>query len=545
MVLCAYNARTTMRKCSTLRDCILPVLPFLIAFGAVFLRINAAPRTIDDAYITYRYARNILAGNGFVFNPGEHVLGTTTPLYTLLLALLATPFGGANANFPFLSYLINSIIDGVTCLLLYRLGKISRAPLLGIATSLGFALAPFSVTFSIGGLETSLYVFLLVGVALTYLQDHFEWAACLAALAFLTRPDALILILPLFLDFLFQTYQMARGNHGWQKKNTIQQFLRVILIFTIPCAIWFAFAYYYFGSPFPNSVSAKALAYHLPENSALVRLLQHYATPFSEDKTFGKWGIVAGLLLYPTFAWFGALQWIRQTKRSLAFVLYPWLYFLAFAIANPLIFRWYLTPPLPFYFLCIFLGILTFLEQLFKAVSRDHPQLAFWQLPTQILFTILIPTCLILPAWRLHPDHGQDRLAPEMAYIQLELYYKEASDFLMTYSPVALPQTTIAAGDVGVLGYYTDAKILDTVGLNSPQTLAYYPLAPEMYVINYAIPTQLILDELPDYAIILEVYGRKTLLASKEFLSKYHLIYQIDTDIYGSKGLLIFEKLIK
>jgi len=526
----------------SLRRLFSQALPFAIALFAIALRLNAGPRTIDDSYITYRYARNILAANGFVFNSGEHVLGTTTPLYTLLLVLFAIPFGGVDANFPFLSYVLNALIDGATCLLLYQFGKKIHSPLLGLATSLAFALAPYSVTFSIGGLETSLYVFLLVGIVYTYLNEHFEWSAFLAALAFLTRPDALILILPLMIDFLFQTYQRLKNEHGFGQQKEIKHFLRVVILFTVPCAIWYLFAVLYFGSLFPNSITAKALAYRLPENSALIRLLQHYATPFSEDRTFGRWGIIAGLFLYPSLAWFGGLRLIRKTKRSLALVLFPWLYFLVFAIANPLIFRWYLTPPLPFYFLCFFMGIISFWEQLFRGFSRKKPRLISWTSPTQIFFTIILPTLLIFPAWQLRPDHGQDRLAPEMAYIQLELHYEKAADFLKAHSPIPLPQITIAAGDVGVLGYRTNARILDTVGLNSPQTLAYYPLAPEMYVINYAIPTQLILDELPEYVIFLEVYGRKTLLASKEFLSRYRLVYQIDTDIYGSRGLLIFER---
>ena len=44
------------------------------------------PYAIDDAWITYRYAEHVGAGDGFVYNPGERVLGTSTPLYTLLLA---------------------------------------------------------------------------------------------------------------------------------------------------------------------------------------------------------------------------------------------------------------------------------------------------------------------------------------------------------------------------------------------------------------------------------------------------------------------------
>ncbi len=54
-------------------------LPLLIIALALVARWIPGPRTIDDSYITFRYARNILAGEGFVFNPGEPVLGTTTP----------------------------------------------------------------------------------------------------------------------------------------------------------------------------------------------------------------------------------------------------------------------------------------------------------------------------------------------------------------------------------------------------------------------------------------------------------------------------------
>ena len=38
---------------------------------------------MDDAYIYYTYARNIATGHGYVFNPGERILGTTSPLYNL------------------------------------------------------------------------------------------------------------------------------------------------------------------------------------------------------------------------------------------------------------------------------------------------------------------------------------------------------------------------------------------------------------------------------------------------------------------------------
>ena len=102
----------------------------------------------------------------------------------------------------------------------------------------------------------------------------------------------------------------------------------------------------------------------------------------------------------------------------------------------------------------------------------------------------------------------------------------------------------LAAGDVGVLGYETGARILDTVGLNSPQSSAYYPLDPTYYTINYAIPPDLVLDLRPDYLVVLEVYGRAGLLKNSEFQRQYRLREKIETDIYGSDGMLILERVV-
>ena len=61
-----------------------------VALGAL-LANKSAP--YDDAFITLRYARNFAEGHGFVYNPGETVLGTSSPLYGLTLGLLARVTG--------------------------------------------------------------------------------------------------------------------------------------------------------------------------------------------------------------------------------------------------------------------------------------------------------------------------------------------------------------------------------------------------------------------------------------------------------------------
>jgi len=60
---------------------------FLVLIGLSILTIILFYKfSTEDSYITYRYAQNLVDGHGFVYNPGEEFLGTTAPLYGLILA---------------------------------------------------------------------------------------------------------------------------------------------------------------------------------------------------------------------------------------------------------------------------------------------------------------------------------------------------------------------------------------------------------------------------------------------------------------------------
>jgi hypothetical protein len=556
-------------------------IPYLLVAVALAARFIPGPRTIDDSYITFRYARNLVSGNGFVFNPGEYVQGTTTPLYTLLMAGLALPLGGAAAPFPVIALGINALADAATCLLLWRICRRLGAEWAGLAAALVWAVAPYSVTFAIGGLETSLYVFLLTAMMAAYLWKKRTLTTLCAALALLTRPDAILLVAPLALDRLWRAFRKGEKLE-WGEA----------LAFLLPCLAWGVFATLYFGSPIPHSVTAKLAVYRLEDNAALIRLIQHYATPFMEYDAIGVVGIGLGLILYPFLYLVGARRAWRSEPRLLAWLVYPWLYFLVFAIPNPLLFRWYLTPPLPAYFLVILLGAEQVLRGLFRrrfnrdkgdeedkdgkegkdrkegkegkdrkegkegnplslpsspsfSSSSSSPSsllnslLFSWRTWVPVVLLVALPLAGMLNAWTIHPDHGPDRPAPTMAWFKLELLYHQAADYL---APRLTPSSRLAAGDVGVLGFYTPARILDTVGLNSPESLRYYPLDKQYYVINYAIPAGLILDQQPDYVVILEVYARLTLLKDPRFIQHYTLLRTLPTDIYGSRGMLIFAR---
>ncbi|MGD9093601.1 MAG: hypothetical protein PVF74_12195, partial [Anaerolineales bacterium] len=247
-------------------------LAIFIFLLAVVTRIIPGPRTIDDSYITYRYARNILAGNGFVYNPGERVLGTTTPFYTILLTFTSFFIGGIEAPFPQIAMIINALADGFTCLLLIYLGFRFKSLYAGLGAALVWAIAPYSVTFAIGGLETSLYVLLLTAAFTAHISKRHIWTAFLGALALLTRPDALILLGPLAIDRL---WQMINEGKRSKLKFSASRYLLELSAFIIPVLVWVVFSSNYFGSPLPHSIAAKTVAYRLPSDTALIRLLQH------------------------------------------------------------------------------------------------------------------------------------------------------------------------------------------------------------------------------------------------------------------------------
>ncbi len=550
---------------------------------AVFLRILPGERMIDDAYITFRYACNIINGLGFVYNPGQRVLGTTTPLYTLLIAGLS--FVLRTQNFPPVALWVNALADGLTCVLLVPLGEtISGHRRVGIAAALLYAVAAFSVTFAIGGMETSVFVLLLVVTAFLYLRgsglnprpgvavenrtdiavtgtarekhanrSYGQWWPLTAAFALLTRPDAIIFIGPIALDFAIRWSFAFRNSPLATRRSLLRFGLLEFGIFVAPLLLWLLFATFYFGSPLPHSIAAKVAAYRLAPGEGFIRLLQHYATPFFEQLTFPITPILlAFLTAYVSLTIIGLLAAFRRDSRSLCIFSYPALYFATFAVANPLIFRWYLTPPLPFYFLCILGGIWQIADSISRiATSRRKSQPADSHAPTlphaptpphtHALFTISFFLFFVfsLRAWTLTPDHGPQRPAPEMAWFKLEQLYTQVGNEL---APEVTPQTVIAAGDIGALGYLSGARILDTLGLISPQSTRYYPLPPDQLIINYAISADLIADYKPDYVVFLEVYGRRTLLVDPRFLAAYTLRQKIPTDIYGSDGMLVFKR---
>lgn len=494
------------------------LLSFIIALTA---RLIPQPRTVDDAFITFRYSRNLVAGHGFVYNIGSRVLGTTTPLYTLVMAVLGAVFGD---SYPWYALIINTGADAISVVLLVWLGyRLTQSWGVGLLVGSLWAIAPFSVTFAIGGMETSVHNLWMIAAWTAYLTDNRRgWLGAFVAFGLLTRPDALIWALPLMLHQLWTAW---RGNLGIPWRDYAAG-----LVIGLP---WVIFATVYFGSPLPHTVGTKSVVYQVDATQALVRLMQHYATPFHQDQWLSPLlAIGGGLVVFMGLSIVGLRAVTAQHPRALPILVYPWLYFALFAGLNPLIFRWYLTPPLPAYFVAIVCGGYAILKSLPLAPRWQHRM--GWALGIGCMVSVL-------SAWGLHPNHGPDRPAPRMAFHELELNYEMMANRLVQEQGTDA-QTLIAAGDIGALGFYTNATILDTIGLVTKGLNGYYDSAKQQDIIpsgaNYAIPPEMIFERQPDYLVVMVDFIKLGLQQDPRFDEQYELLYTIETDYYGGQMLV-------
>ena len=210
--------------------------------------------TSDDAYISFRYAENLAAGRGLVFNPGENVEGFSNFPWVIVLALarlvglspvLTAKALGVLAAFLLLGLWLKAAAEA-------GLGERSRLSglwMLAVSTGLAY--------FAMSGLETVPYALLLF--AAVRLERRFaqepglpRLAAVYAVLALvaLSRPEGVMFLV------LSGAYHIARrlaGGRGLPLKTTLLTVASAGLVF----AGFLVFRWLTFGSLVPNTFYAK------------------------------------------------------------------------------------------------------------------------------------------------------------------------------------------------------------------------------------------------------------------------------------------------
>jgi arabinofuranosyltransferase len=113
----------------------------------------------DDAFITFRYSANLADGFGFVYHPGESVLGTTAPGFGLIVAGLMALGADPEVLVPF----VNIVLDVAIVILTARLLMDSAGDFAALGFGLIYAAMPLAGRITVGGMEAN--TFLLTCIA--------------------------------------------------------------------------------------------------------------------------------------------------------------------------------------------------------------------------------------------------------------------------------------------------------------------------------------------------------------------------------------------
>jgi hypothetical protein len=259
-----------------------------ILFYLFVLQIKAVwPFTIDDMYISLRYAKHWWEGYGLVWNVGELPVEGYSNFSFVLLARLALSLG-------YDPIIVLKGIGGVglfyTCFAIYAIARMWFLPRLAIIPCLWLLMYKGQILWSVSGLETTIYQALICSAVFFIFHGlgycaypkpkedarikSFIFAAVLLAAASVTRPEApalmLLFSLLLFSNGINFTYvgRLIRGIHvdftdsADKPRNVGLKKIVVVFLCTFLCcfAPYFLWRLYYYGRLFPNPVYCKGLA---------------------------------------------------------------------------------------------------------------------------------------------------------------------------------------------------------------------------------------------------------------------------------------------
>ena len=231
------------------------VLLLLILFlsHSLFYFVVLGYAAVDDAFISFRYAQSAIRGYGLVFNPGERVEGFTNFLWTIAMI----PLEGARADVGRASMLLGALFALATMWLAMRFAKIVDAPR-GVAIITAFLLAADGsfVLWSVSGLETPLFAFLIFAGASLYIRENklkvgngtlemprptsnfqfptsnFPFSGIFFALAAMTRPEGALVFA------LTVAHQAAWRIIAERRLFTLRDVLRVVAFIAIFAPYW-------------------------------------------------------------------------------------------------------------------------------------------------------------------------------------------------------------------------------------------------------------------------------------------------------------------
>lgn len=370
---------------------------------------------LDDALIYLRYVRNFLEGNGLVYNVGELFNGLTSPLYVALLTATSMVTRNPQVSTILLSacgLLAASLLGGR----LFSKNDFEAGLVASMIASLGY----FYLTF---GMETTLLLALLAGTLLLARRAS-PWVFILAALAISTRVEAVFLAIPAGLYFLYKT----------KKLPPIGYLIGAVAIFVSP----FLANWAYYGTPLPGTAAAKfgqGASGYWGDSFAFLQVQYLLGMVFA--------GSLAACLFLATMAVAGIVVLRKDAAARISWV-YLALLGSFYLVTNMPDYHWYYAPFI--YLLLIYAA--TAIARLTTAAAIRLRQRKF--AVTLVAVTVLAATAFTLT--KVVAVTGQTRIET----------YARIGNWLNANTP---PTATIAAVEIGTLGWYSHRPIVDILGL--------------------------------------------------------------------------------
>lgn len=422
---------------------------FFVACAFSF-RMLPGPMFLDDAYITFRMADNLAAGNGFVYNIDERVLSSTTPLYVIVLALISL----FNLSVPLIAFTLNAILGAVTAFLLFSACRMMcRNDEVSLGVAFLYAVSPGSVIYAMAGMETIFFEFVIVLSCIMILRKHDCWAAGLAGILPLIRPEGILISLLLGISMI-----------GIKRRRVFKYGVFACL----PLCVWLLWALYYYGDVIPHSVREKYTFFNDPKYAVGItgfcrQWMYHvysifWDNPISESNLWNTHflTIIVGMTPFSMCYLYGVHKAIHNL-RYLPLLLSP--LFIAFFYIigrGGLPFQWYYIPTTGLLILGAFYGGWCLLSDLVQGTKIN----LLGRLPGWLCFAVAVFMCLMHVVLRYE-------YCPKLRPVALnqhvpayrESVYLDAGRWIN--KRVQGYDDLVLCSEVGALGYAVNAKVWD------------------------------------------------------------------------------------
>lgn len=408
---------------------------------------------LDDPWIHLQFAKNLNEYGSFSYYKNElATAGSTSPLYTILLSI---GFFFTKDEF-LLSYFfgINFFVASIITFFLLLRKEFDNLTIIAFAGSLLLLLEPRLLWISLSGMETTFAIFLMILTLYFYkLNRGVPLGICLG-LSLWTRPEALIMIVAIIIDVIYTKYwiktdRIKKNKPIWEEYKWLR---KAGLIFITIAVLYFALNLYLSGTIFPNTFAAK-IKYYSGGGPNYFQQLFEFITfkhlfPFSVFVGIGLISVISNIAK-------------RRKDNFIVYILLSVGLSAAFAIYLPYLYQngRYLMPVLPFLIVTGLLGIVVSLNFLYSRIS-------FLKNKKILLLSSAVLLLVFLTQFAISMAEVSKQYASDCKYINER--HVTTAKWLKNHLP---PEAVIATHDVGAIAFYSGRKIVDMVGLISPEMI--------------------------------------------------------------------------